>query len=219
MIDFLTSTVGKKYLMGLSGLVWAGFVFAHMAGNLLIFVGPDAYNLYGHALTSGYVIYAVEAILVLALLTHVFLAVNLTLQNRSARLSRYAAAGSREKGSTLASRTMAVHGTILLIFIITHLATFKYGEIRWTTIDGMQVRDLHWLMVKVFQEPGYLVWYGISLILLGFHLKHGVGSIFQSFGLLHPSYQSLIKKISVTYAVVVVAGFLSQPVYIFLFLR
>ena len=109
---FLLTTVGKKYVMGASGLVWAGFVLAHMAGNLLIFVGPGAYNAYGHTLTSGYLIYAAETILVLALLTHVTMAIWLTLENRAARgPQRYAVTPNGKKQASLASRTMGVQGS------------------------------------------------------------------------------------------------------------
>ncbi|MBX2988093.1 MAG: succinate dehydrogenase cytochrome b subunit [Bdellovibrionaceae bacterium] len=215
MLNFLTSTVGKKYLMGASALVWVGFVFAHMAGNLLMFVSPDAYNAYGHALTSGMIIYVAETGLILALLTHVFLGIQLTLQNRAARPQRYAAAGSRSKGAVFASRTMAIHGTIILIFLVSHLITFKFGTYYETTVNGVVMRDLYRLLVEIFAQPVYVIWYVISLVLLGFHLSHGVGSMFQSFGLLHPTYQPVIRKLSWTYAIVVVAGFLAQPIVVF----
>lgn len=216
MSKFVTSSVGQKYLMGVAGLVWVGFVFAHMAGNLLMFVSPEAYNLYGHTLTSGYVIYFAEAILVAALLTHVFIGITLTIKNRRARPHRYAAAGSRNKGARPASRTMMVHGSIILVFIITHLATFKYGTYYETTVNGVVMRDLYRLMVEVFSQPLYVVWYCVALVLLGFHLSHGFSSMFQSFGLLHPSYNETIKKVGWVYAVVVAAGFLSQPIVVFL---
>lgn len=217
MFSFLTSTVGKKYLMGLSGLIWTGFVFAHMAGNMLMFVSPDAYNTYGHNLVTGNIIYFAEALLILALVTHVVLAINLTWENRRARSSRYAMLGGKEKGSRWASRTMAIHGTIILIFLVSHLITFKFGTYYETTVHGVVMRDLFRLMIEIFSQPLYLAWYFISLILLGFHLSHGVGSVFQSFGLLHPAYQPMIKTVSWVYAVVVVLGFLSQPIAVFLF--
>jgi len=216
MFSFLTSTVGKKYLMGLSGLIWTGFVFAHMAGNMLMFVSPDAYNIYGHNLVSGNLIYFVEGLLILALLTHVGLAISLTLENRRSRPDRYAVRGRGAKSARWASRTMAIHGTIILIFIVTHLITFKFGTYYETTVDGVVMRDLFRLMVEIFTQPVYLAWYFISLILLGFHLSHGVGSVFQSFGLLHPTYQPMIKTVSWVYAIVVVVGFLSQPIAVFL---
>lgn len=217
MAHFLTSSVGKKYLMGLSGLIWAGFVFGHMAGNMLMFVSPGAYNAYGHGLTSGKLIYAIEALLIAALLTHVLLAISLTWGNRSARPQGYAMRSSRQKAAVFASRTMAIHGTIILVFIILHLATFKFGTVYETTVDGVPMRDLFRLMVDVFHQPGYVLWYVVALILLMFHLSHGVGSIFQSFGLLHPGYQPLINKVRWIYSIVVVAGFISQPVYVYFF--
>lgn len=213
----LKSSVGKKYLMGLSGLVWVGFVFAHMAGNMLMFLSPAAYNAYGHGLTSGKSIYAIEAILVAALLAHVLLAIDLTRKNRAARPQGYAAGPSRDKAALFASRTMALHGTIILIFVVTHLLTFKFGPVYETTVDGVVMRDLFRLMIEVFHQPLYVGWYVLALILLLFHLSHGVGSVFQSFGLLHPGYQPLIHKVRWLYSIVVIAGFLSQPIYVFFF--
>lgn len=216
MSGFLGSTVGKKYLMGITGLIWAGFVLAHMAGNLLIFVSADAYNSYGHALTSGNIIYVAETVLVLALLVHIYTAVSLTISNRAAKNQRYAVTASGKKKTTLASRTMAVQGSIILVFIILHLITFKYGVHYETTVHGTPMRDLARLMFEVFQQPGYVIWYLVALILLGFHLSHGVGSTFQSLGLMEGTYRNMWKKLSYAYATFVALGFIAQPVYIFL---
>lgn len=216
--SFFLSSIGKKYIMGISGLVWAGFVMGHMLGNMLIFVGPDAYNKYGHAITSSGFIYVAEAALVFALLAHVTMAILLTAENRMARgKQRYAMTPSGPKGSSLASRTMAIQGSLILAFVILHLATFKYGTYYETTVDGVKMRDLARLFVEVFAQPGYVVWYVICLVLLGFHLSHGVGSIFQSFGLKNDHYAPLINKLSIIYALVVSLGFLAQPIYIFFF--
>lgn len=216
MSGFLGSTVGKKYLMGITGLIWAGFVLAHMAGNLLIFVSSDAYNSYGHALTSGNIIYVAEVVLVLALIVHVYTAVSLTMSNREAKGQRYAVAASGKKKVTLASRTMAVQGSLILVFIILHLITFKYGAHYTTTVHGVEMRDLTKLMFEVFASPGYVAWYIVCLILLGFHLSHGVGSTFQSLGLMEGTYRNTWKKLSYAYAVIVALGFISQPIYVFL---
>ncbi|KHD87266.1 MAG: cytochrome B subunit [Bdellovibrio sp. ArHS] len=217
MSGFLGSTVGKKYIMGISGLVWAGFVLAHMAGNLLIFVSHDAYNAYGHAITSGNILYVAEAVLLLALFTHVFMAFSLTAQNRAAKASRYAVSASGKKQVSLASRTMAVQGSLILVFIILHLITFKYGTHYETNVNGVVMRDLAKLMEEVFQQPGYVVWYVVALILLGFHLSHGVGSSFQSLGLMEGTYRGLWKKLSYAYGVIVALGFIAQPLYLFVF--
>jgi len=218
MLDFLKSTVGRKYIMGITGLVWMGFVLTHMAGNMLILVSPDLYNAYGHAIVSNKpLLYAAETVLVLALLAHVGTAISLTIQNKKARNTRYAMTPNGEKGASLASRTMAVQGSIVLAFIILHLATFKYGAHYETVVDGVKMRDMHKLVVEVFHQPGYVLWYVVSLLLLMFHLSHGAHSVFQSFGILERKMQCGLKKFAWTYAIVVVLGFLSQPAYVFLF--
>lgn len=217
MFDFVKSTVGRKYIMGISGLVWMGFVLAHMAGNMLILVSPDLYNAYGHAIVSNKaVLYGAELVLVLALIVHVTTAISLTIENRRAKGTRYAVSASGEKASTLASRTMGMQGSVILAFIILHLATFKYGTHYDTTVNGVQMRDLHRLIVEVFQQPGYVLWYVVALVLLMFHLSHGASSIFQSFGFLERKMQKGLRKFAWTYAIIVVAGFLSQPAYVFL---
>lgn len=219
MVDFLKSSVGKKYLMGLTGLVWVGFVLAHMLGNLLIFVSPEAYNSYGHALTSGNIIYIAETVLVVALVSHVFLAISLTIANKKSRASRYAMSPNGAKGSSVASNTMAIHGIITLFFIIYHLITFKFGSYYETTVHGVVMRDLHRLVLEVFQNPLYVVGYIVCLGLLGLHLKHGSSSVFQSFGILTRSNEKTVKCLSSAYAAIVTLGFLSQPIYVFLFNR
>lgn len=221
MLDFLKSTVGRKYLMGISGLVWMGFIFGHMAGNMLILVSADAYNSYGHAIvTNKLLLYGTEVVLVLALFTHVFTAISLTIQNKKARGDvGYAMGPNGNKAATWASRTMAVQGSAILAFVILHLATFKYGTHYETVVNGVQMRDLHKLIVEIFHSTGYVVWYLVALVLLMFHLSHGAHSIFQSFGILERKMQQDLKKFAWTYAVVVVAGFLSQPLYVFLIHR
>lgn len=217
MTGFLGSTVGKKYLMGITGLVWAGFVLAHMTGNLLIFVSSDAYNAYGHALTSGNIIYIAETVLVLALLVHISTAIYLTLENRKAKGQGYAVCAAGKKKVSLASRTMAAQGLMVLVFIILHIINFKYGSYYETTVNGVVMRDLARLISEAFQQPTYVVWYVVCLVLLGFHLCHGVGSTFQSLGLMEGTYRRLWTKLSFGYAIVVALGFISQPIYIFFF--
>ncbi len=218
MFDFVKSTVGRKYIMGISGLVWMGFVLTHMAGNMLIFVSSDLYNAYGHAIVSNKpLLYVAESVLVLALLVHVVTAISLTIENRRAKGTRYAVNPNGEKGPTLASQTMGMQGSLILAFIITHLATFKYGEEYQTVVNGVPMRDLHRLIIEQFQQPGYVLWYVVALIVLMFHLSHGAHSIFQSFGFLERKMQKGLKKFAWTYAILVAAGFLSQPAYVFLF--
>lgn len=218
MLQFLKSTVGRKYLMAATGLVWMGFVVGHMAGNMLILFSADAYNQYGHAIVSNKILlYGTELTLAGAIAVHIFCAVSLTRQNRAARGTRYAVDTNGEKGTTWASRYMAVQGSAILAFIISHLITFKYGKFYETTVDGVVMRDLHRLVVEVFHNPKYVAWYVLCLLLLMFHLSHGAASVFQSFGILEKKMQAEVKKLAWTYALIVACGFLSQPAYVFLF--
>lgn len=217
MSGFFTSTIGKKYLMGLTGLVWAGFVFGHMAGNMTILISPELYNKYGHAIVSNkLLLYGSEIVLVLSLVIHVFLAIHLTMLNKRSKGIQTSQSPNQEKRTPLASQTMIIQGSLLLVFIISHLITFKYGAHYDVTYDGVQMRDLAKLMQEVFSQPLAVAWYVVSLLLLCAHLKHGFGSVFQSFGLLHPSYQPKIKCASWAYAIIVTLGFISQPLYVFM---
>lgn len=217
MLGFLQSTVGRKYIMGLTGLVWVGFMFAHMAPNMLILVNPGLYNSYSHAILSNKILlYGGEAVLLAALIVHVTMAILLTRQNRAAKGTRYEAAPKGEKAATWASRYMAVQGSAILAFVILHLITFKYGTYYETTVNGVVMRDLHRLVLEVFQKPGYVAWYVVVLILLMFHLSHGAASVFQSFGILDRKLQGGIKKLAWGYAIIIAAGFLSQPLYVYL---
>ena len=216
MLDFLKSTVGRKYIMGLTGLVWMGFIFGHMAGNMLLLVSADAFNAYGHAIVSNKILlYGAEVTLVLALIAHVVTAISLTVKNRSSRDTRYAVQPNGDKGARFASRTMALQGSILLAFIILHLIAFKYGAHYETTVNGVPMRDLHRLVIESFQQTGFVVWYVIALIIMMFHLSHGAHSIFQSFGILERKMQDNLRVFAWVYAAVVVGGFISQPLYVY----
>lgn len=217
MLDFFKSTVGRKYLMGISGLIWMGFIFGHMAGNLLIFSGADAFNSYGHAIVSNKILlYGAEITLVVALIIHVVTAIQLTMQNRASRNSRYAVEPNGEKGARFASRTMALQGSIILAFIILHLIAFKYGTVYETEVSGVKMRDLYRLALENFSQPGYVVWYCVALIIMLFHLSHGAHSVFQSFGILERKMQKNLRVFAWVYAFIVVSGFISQPLYVFL---
>ncbi|MGZ3724937.1 MAG: succinate dehydrogenase cytochrome b subunit [Pseudobdellovibrio sp.] len=218
MLDFLKSTVGRKYIMGITGLIWMGFILGHMAGNMLILVSAEAYNSYGHSIVSNKILlYGTEIALIFALLGHVTTAILLTKGNKGSRDSRYAMKPNGDKAPVTASQFMGIQGSIILAFIILHLITFKYGKVYETTVDGVQMRDLHRLVLEVFQNPTYVAWYVVSLLLLMFHLSHGANSIFQSFGFLERKMQGHLKKGAWAYALIVICGFLSQPAYVFLF--
>lgn len=214
-MNFWKSTIGQKQLVGLAGLALAGFVLTHMLGNLLILVGPRAYNEYSHALVSNPLIYAAEVGLLVFFLGHVIVAMTLQKRNWRSREVKYAVSASGDKATSPAKKSLWAQGMIILIFIVLHLITMKYGEYYTVNYGNGEIRDLHRLVVDVFHQPGYVIWYVICLVLLGIHLSHGVASSFQTLGFNHPKYTPKIKLGSCLFAAVVTVGFVVQPIYVY----
>lgn len=214
---YFLSTIGSKYLMAITGLAWSLFVMAHMLGNMLILVGPEAYNRYGHALVSNPIIYVVEFALLVFILTHVFKAFALKSRNMRTKPMTYAIeATNREKATKLSTRTMIFTGSLMLAFLIWHLITFKFGPHYTVVYDDLEMRDLYKLIVERFSSPYYCFFYGLSMIFVGIHLFHGFKSSFQTLGINHPRYNGFIKYFGYSYAVIVSVGFFIQPVYVYL---
>lgn len=214
--SYFASTIGRKQLVGVTGLGLSLFVFSHVIGNLLILVSPEAYNKYSHALISNPLIYIAEAGLLGIFILHLGLALKLTLESKLARPQKYAVASSTDKKTDFVSKTMAHQGIIILVFVIFHLITFKFGTIYNVTYDGVEMRDLHRLVIEVFQQPGYVVGYIFCLFVLMMHLSHGVSSAFQTIGLNHPSHKTKVEMIGKAFAAFVGVGFIVQPLYVFL---
>lgn len=217
-VSFLSSTVGTKILIAITGLAMFVFLIAHMAANLLLFVGPDAYNGYSHALISNPAIYLAEAALVTILAIHVFKAVTNWASNRGARPQAYAKkewAGHTSR-KTVASTSMIYTGVVIFAFTVLHLVTFKFGPWYETTLHDEPVRDLYRLVVEVFQSPVYVIGYTVVMTLVLLHLRHGVSSAFQSLGWSHPRYNRLIVGAGYAFAVLVGGGFALPPIWVFL---
>ncbi len=214
---YLGSTIGQKQIVALTGLGLSGFVLGHMAGNLLMFISPQAYNEYGHGITSSPLYLPIEIGLLAAFLFHVFVALRLKFKNLKARSDKYAVQATGEKASDKVSSTMATQGFIIAAFVILHLRTFKYGPVYMMDYGKGPIRDLFRVMVEVFNQPGYLVWYVATLLVLGLHLSHGIKSVFTTWGAYHPKYVPALKALAWGYAIIVVGGFLTQPIYIYFF--
>lgn len=212
---WLRSTIGRKQLIGLTGLGLSGFVLIHMLENVLIFVGPQAYNNYTEFLTSNPLIYLAEAGLLALFVAHLLLASALSIVNFRARDSRYAVASNGAKRTSVIQKSMWAQGLLILVFLILHLITFKFGPHYTVNYGHGEIRDMHKLVIEVFQQPGYVAWYLVALAVLGLHLGHGVGSSFQTFGIHHPRYQKCIHGLSIAYALIVALGFISQPIYVY----
>lgn len=214
-ISYFSSTIGSKQLMGLAGLAFGLFLFTHMAANMLILFDPKSYNLYSHALVTNPLIYIAEAGLVFFFVYHAVKGIFLSIKNNSARKSRYAILPSGSKRTSWTARTMWAQGLIIVVFVVLHLITFKFGTLYDVTYDGKTVRDLHRLVLEVFAQPGYVIWYLVCLFLILLHLSHGMSSVFNTWGVRHPKYTPMIKTAGWIYAIVVVGGFVSQPLYVY----
>jgi len=217
------STVGKKILMALTGLSLVGFVCVHLAGNLLLYAGPGAFNLYAHKLISmGPLIYLAEAILAGFFLVHMVSAVSVTWSNWKARPDSYKVSAGQGYSSrmNISSKTMIWTGIILGVFTVIHLINFKWGpgiEQGYTyNLDGEAVRDLYRLVTESFTREVYVIPYVACMILLFSHLRHGFWSAFQSLGANHPSYMPIISAVGIVIAVVLGTGFLGIPIWFYL---
>jgi succinate dehydrogenase / fumarate reductase cytochrome b subunit len=215
--SFFSSTVGSKLLVAVTGISLVGFLVLHLAGNLLMFLGPETFNHYSHALISNPLVYPAEAGLVALFLLHAWKTIVLTLHSNKARPVDYAEkqrAGHTSRKS-LASSTMIWTGLFLLVFVPVHIKTFKFGAYYDATEAG--VRDLYRLVIEIFRSPGYVAFYVIGMTVVGFHLWHGVSSAFQTMGADTPRFTPVMRKIGWTLALVLAVGFISIPLWVFFF--
>ncbi len=215
-MKYLMSAIGRKQVMALTGLIWSGFVLTHMAANMLIIFSPEAYNKYSHALISNPLIYIAEAALVFTILGHIVNGIWLAIENRKAKAQKNSMSPSGEKAPRIQSKWMVYHGTLIAVFIVYHLITFKYGTYYSITYPVVgEVRDLHRLVIEVFQSPAYVAFYLVCMVAVGLHLSHGFYSSFATLGLYHPRYSPMLSKFGYVYGVIIAAGFIVQPLYVF----
>ena len=216
LLRFLSSSVGTKILVALTGLGFAAFLLTHVAANLLVLVDPHAYNEYSHKLISNPLIYIAEAGLLAIFVIHAWKAVMVTIKNKQARPSSYAtkkwAGGASRK--TLSSTSMIVTGLTILLFVIIHLKHFKFGTYYTEATTGY--RDLAQLVLETFVSPIWVAWYVLVMVLIGMHLRHGISSAFQSLGLEHPRYSAFVRAAGVVLAILMAGGFALIPIYIFI---
>ncbi|EQC43894.1 succinate dehydrogenase cytochrome b subunit [Bacteriovorax sp. Seq25_V] len=210
---YLNSSVMKKQVMGITGLMLCGFLLSHLAGNCLIYVGSDAFNKYAHALITNPLIYVAEFILASIFLTHIGLALKLTIENKAARPQNYYIKQKTGRGATFASSTMPYTGIIILAFLVFHLINFKFGPVYTATVGGVEMRDLYKTVVEYFISPVNVAWYIFCMIALGIHVSHGFWSAFQSIGFNHPKYNCLIKCASKAFGVLVTLGYSALPIF------
>lgn len=223
LVRILTSTVGKKFVMAVTGIAWVLFLISHLLGNLALYRADGApYNKYSDTLVSmGWILYIAEIGLVILLLGHVYSAIKLKFLNRSARPVGYKVESTKGGPSkkNISSTTMAITGLLILGFVIWHVIQFKYGpgvdQGYVADVDGRQVRDLHRLVVEVFQEPLWVIFYVVGMIVMGLHVRHGFYSAFQTLSIAGNKVSRNTQKLGVALAIILAIGFLLIPVWIY----
>lgn len=208
---FLGSSIGKKIVMAVTGLVLVLFVIGHMAGNLQIYMGAealDAYSVFLHHFLHGGGIWIARAALLAAAALHIWAAVSLTRQNATARPVPYRQV--HHEKSTWASRYMRVTGFVILFFLVFHLLNLTTGQ--WHPGGAFVKGAVYANVVSTFQVKWVSALYIVSMIALAGHLSHGVWSLMQTLGWNHPRYNALRKQIAWAVTLAVVVANISFPV-------
>lgn len=218
----LSSSLGRKVIMSLTGLFLCTFLVVHMAGNLQLFKsdGGRAFNEYTYFMTHNPLIMTVSYLLYTSILVHAIMALVLTRYNQASRPVKYAYSHAASN-SAWSSRNMGILGTLLLIFIVLHMRTFWYemhfGSVPMAEYDGKQYKDLYTVVIEAFSQWWYVTIYVICMIALGYHLVHGFKSGFQTLGIRHKKYTPLIEFLGTyIFAIAIPAAFAAMPIYVFL---
>lgn len=208
---FYRSTIGRKIVMAVTGLILVGFVTAHMTGNLLVFKGPEAINAYSRFLrNTGELLWVARAILLVSVVLHIHSAWTLTRAAQAARPVDYTERKSRS--STLSARLMRWGGVVLLAFIIFHLLHLTTGTLH----PEFDPNDVYSNIVVGLSVPAVALFYLLAMASLALHLHHGVSSLFQTLGANHPHVNPARRRLAILLAVVVPVGFASIPVAVML---
>ena len=226
LIDLYSTAVGKKYVMGATGIGMMGFVLFHMIGNLKMYFGAADLDHYAHWLQTllypiapkGYVLWILRGGLITMLLLHLHAAYSLTMLNRKARPVKYQSARDYQIAN-FASRTMRLSGLVILAFLIWHLLDLTFGVVNSETGkmvvhegDTESVKAVYDSIVYSFQRTPVALFYVLANVLLGLHLFHGAWSIFQSFGWNNPRFNKWRRAFATGFAAVVVIGNVSFPI-------
>jgi len=212
--DFTNSSLGKKFIMALTGTLLMLFLIVHFIGNMMLYFGPAAFQKYVETLEAVKpAVRVIEIVLALIFTFHIYNGIRLWWQNRKANPEQYAVNATVEN-TTIFSRSMAVTGTLIFLFLILHLSTFWAGFNFGVHPDTGY--PFYEIVVGWFKQPLYAIIYIVAMIVLGFHLNHAFQSAFQTFGLNHKKYTPLIKKLGTLYALIMALGFASIPLYFLL---
>ena len=208
MSGFLSSSVGRKVVMSLSGLFLITFLLVHLGVNLTLFIGSETFNGASHFMATNPVIQVMQYVLAAGFIFHIAMGIKLELKNRASRPIKYAK-NNAAANSGWASRNMIYTGILILLFIVLHLKDFfvkiKFGE----------VHDDYQLVTQLFKNPIYVLIYVIAFLLLGIHLSHGFQSAFTSVGARAPKYLKCVKNSGMIFSYFIALGFSVIAIYFY----
>jgi len=208
LLNIIGTSIGKKLMMAVTGLSFCFFLLIHLAGNLAVYGGKDAFNSYAERFHSlGAIITVSEYVLLLFAIIHVFFGATLFYENLVARPIKYSVKKSAG-GSSLGSATMPYTGFILLLFIVFHVFNFHFADKTNQTIFQ--------ILISTFSRPGYVIIYVVAVLVAAIHISHGFWSAFQTIGANHPKYMPFIRGVSFVYSLIIGTGFGFIPLYILL---
>jgi succinate dehydrogenase / fumarate reductase, cytochrome b subunit len=219
--EFFTSSIGKKFIMSLTGIFLISFLVIHVGVNACIWAndGGQMFNLASHFMGTTVVIRILEVGLFAGLLLHIVQGLVLEIQNRMRRSNGYAVTLGN-KGSKWYSRSMGLLGTLLLFFLVMHLSHFwvpsRFTDLPTIDINGKEVANQYAEIVRVFQSPLVVTLYVLGCISLMYHLLHGFQSAFRTLGVPNGKYILLIKMVGFGFAVIVSLAFAIMPVSVYL---
>lgn len=213
--NFLTSSIGKKFLMGLTGLFLIIFLIVHASVNACIFFNDsgETFNMIANFMANNFILHLIEVVLFLGIILHIVQSLILTLQNNKARPQKYAVQNSAVS-SKWYSRSMGLLGTLLLMFLVLHLVNF-WVPTKISVFEGEKEHQTFKHLIDVFSNPIIVGVYLLGLISLFYHLLHGFQSAFQTFGLNHKKYTPFIKSCGFWYSVIITLLFASMPIALF----
>lgn len=219
--NLFTSSLGKKFVMAVTGMALFLFVLLHMLGNLQVFLGWEALNRYGAFLQGNVeLLWPARIILTLLVVLHIWSAIQLSAENKAARPQPYE--NRKIVAASYASRTMLMSGLIILAFVIYHLLHFTVqaqavnltGRDFTTLKDAEGRHDIFAMMVLGFQKPVVSLFYIVAMFLLFLHLSHGLAAMFQSLGWKNPAHTRLIGRFAAVISWVIFLGYISIPIAI-----
>lgn len=216
--SYFKSSVFKKQVVAVTGLAWVTYLLLHLAGNLIVFLGPQAFNHYAEMLHAvPELLWVARVGLIATFAIHIYFTILVTMENRAANggLNRYAVNATHGR-TNFAKKYMILSGAILFIFLIFHLSHFTLPEKSGpaTALAGKEYA-LYGLVWNVFSTPGWVLLYLVGMWCVAMHLSHGIQSMFQSVGFFHDRYTPLIRKAGITLGALVAGAFSIIPLYIF----